>query len=150
LRRDRLTRAAWVHHAAMTAACPVILAPPVIVVGHRFPILVQPHGSHDPLRSSAILLVPLQFRVTRSYWKIWRNRIAASYDANRRNTREALVPPNPKEFDRIVLISRFTGLCGTRSIGVSTEGLSRLMVGGATWSRMASMEKIASTAPAAP
>ena len=33
---------------------------------------------------------------------------------------------------------------------VSTDGLSRLMVGGATWSRIASIEKIASTAPAAP
>ena len=39
---------------------------------------------------------------------------------------------------------------GTRSIGVSTDGLSRLMVGGATPSRIARIEKIASTAPAAP
>ena len=38
-------------------------------------------------------------------------------------------------------------LCGTRSIGVSTDGLSRLSVGGATLSRIASSEKIASTAP---
>ena len=41
-------------------------------------------------------------------------------------------------------------LCGTRSMAVSTEGLSRLSVGGAMLSRMASTEKIASTAPAAP
>ena len=40
--------------------------------------------------------------------------------------------------------------CGTRSIGVSTDGLSRLSVGGATPSRIARIEKIASTAPAAP
>ena len=33
---------------------------------------------------------------------------------------------------------------------VSTEGLSRLSVGGAIWSRIARIEKIASTAPAAP
>ena len=39
---------------------------------------------------------------------------------------------------------------GARSIGVSTEGLSRLSVGGATWSRIARIEKMASTAPAAP
>ena len=40
--------------------------------------------------------------------------------------------------------------CGTRSIAVSTDGLSRLSVGGTMPSRMASTEKIASTAPAAP
>jgi hypothetical protein len=35
-------------------------------------------------------------------------------------------------------------------MAVSTDGLSRLMVGGTTPSRMASTQKIASTAPAAP
>ena len=39
---------------------------------------------------------------------------------------------------------------GARSIGVATDGFSRLIVGGATWSRIASTQKIASTAPAAP
>src|SRR5690606_14887720 len=70
--------------------------------------------------------------------------------ATLRKIREALVPPKPKELDSATLISLATGLCGARLIGVSTEGLSRLMVGGATLSRMASSEKIASTAPAAP
>src|SRR3978361_1038602 len=65
-------------------------------------------------------------------------------------TREALVPPQPNEFDNATLISRRGGFCGTRSIAVSTDGLSRLMVGGAMLSRMARMQKIASTAPAAP
>ena len=40
------------------------------------------------------------------------------------------MPPNPKELERATLMSSFFGLCGTRSISVSTEGLSRLIVGG--------------------
>ena len=46
----------------------------------------------------------------------------------------------------------FIGLAlfGTRSSAVSTDGLSRLIVGGAIWSRSASTVKAASTAPAAP
>src|SRR5580698_6456002 len=63
---------------------------------------------------------------------------------------EALVPPKPNEFDSATLISRLRGICGTRSIAVSTDGLSRLMVGGAMLSRIARMLKIASIAPAAP
>src|SRR5688572_17482783 len=63
---------------------------------------------------------------------------------------DALVPPKPKEFDNATLIGRIRALCGTRSIAVATEGLSRLRVGGATPSRIARIEKIASTAPAAP
>src|SRR3984885_6059959 len=63
---------------------------------------------------------------------------------------DALVPPNPNEFDNATLISRLRGVSGTRSIAVSTDGLSRLMVGGATLSRIARILKIASIAPAAP
>src|ERR1700742_4344985 len=63
---------------------------------------------------------------------------------------EALVPPKPKELESATLISRLRAACGTRSIPVSTDGLSRLMVGGATLSRIARIEKIASIAPAAP
>src|SRR6202051_2154180 len=63
---------------------------------------------------------------------------------------EALVPPKPNEFDSATLISRLRGTCGTRSIAVSTDGFSRLMVGGAMLSRIARMLKIASIAPAAP
>src|SRR5215472_10074112 len=65
-------------------------------------------------------------------------------------TSDALVPPNPNEFDSAAAIAIFLGLYGTRSISVSIDGLSRLRVGGAIWSRIASVEKIASTAPAAP
>src|SRR5271163_1755262 len=67
-----------------------------------------------------------------------------------RKTSEALVPPNPNELDNAAWIGRLRAACGARSIAVSTAGLSRLSVGGAIWSRIARMEKIASTAPAAP
>src|ERR1700753_1360844 len=70
--------------------------------------------------------------------------------ATRCTITEALVPPKPKELDNATLISRLRGVFGTRSIAVATDGLSRLMVGGATLSRIARMQKIASIAPAAP
>src|SRR4029079_3677283 len=68
----------------------------------------------------------------------------------RRKIRDAFVPPKPKEFDSAVSTSRLRIWWGTRSIGVSTDGLSRLIVGGTTRSRIARIENIASTAPAAP
>ena len=58
------------------------------------------------------------------------------------------MPPKPNELDSATSIWRARGLLGTRSIAVSRSGLSRLMVGGATLSRIASSEKIASAAPA--
>src|ERR1700722_4355706 len=70
--------------------------------------------------------------------------------ATRWTITDALLPPKPKEFDSATLISRLRGVCGTRSIAVSTDGFSRLMVGGAMLSRIARMLKIASIAPAAP
>src|SRR5437879_10315483 len=70
--------------------------------------------------------------------------------ATRCTITEALVPPKPNEFDSATLISRLRGACGTRSIAVCTDGFSRLIVGGATLSRIARMLKIASIAPAAP
>src|SRR5580704_4845438 len=70
--------------------------------------------------------------------------------ARRRKTRLALVPPKPNEFDSVMLTGFSRGLCGTRSIAVPTEGLSRLIVGGTMLSRIASKQKIDSTAPAAP
>src|SRR6201996_9852703 len=70
--------------------------------------------------------------------------------ATRCTITEALVPPKPNELDNATLISRLRGVRGTRSIAVATDGLSRLMVGGATLSRIARMLKIASIAPAAP
>src|ERR1700732_5551192 len=70
--------------------------------------------------------------------------------ARRRKTRLALVPPKPNEFDSAMLIGFSRGLCGTRSMAVATEGLSRLIVGGTMLSRIASKQKIDSTAPAAP
>src|ERR1700756_2451742 len=70
--------------------------------------------------------------------------------ATRCKITDALVPPKPNEFDSTTLISRLRGVCGTRSIAVSTEGFSRLIVGGAILSRIARILKIALTAPAAP
>ncbi len=61
---------------------------------------------------------------------------AICQSTTRRKTSDALVPPKPNEFDRTTSISFFFDRCGTRSIGVSTDGLSRLMVGGTTPSRM--------------
>src|SRR5208283_1847673 len=58
----------------------------------------------------------------------------------RRSSRDALVPPNPKELESTTSIFRLRATCGTRSIAVSTDGLSRLRVGGATWSRIARIE----------
>src|SRR5262245_8421114 len=76
--------------------------------------------------------------------------VAATPQLTRRRISDAFVPPKPNELESTVLISRFFAVCGTRSIAVLTEGVSRLSVGGATLSRMASTEKIASMAPAAP
>src|SRR6202035_2253286 len=56
-------------------------------------------------------------------------------------TSEALVPPKPKLLESAMSIFIGLALCGTRSIGVSTDGLSRLIVGGAIWWRMASAVK---------
>src|SRR5690606_14391912 len=74
---------------------------------------------------------------------------AAAHET-RRNTTEALVPPKPKLLDRATSIGIGLALRGIRSSVVSTEGLSRLMVGGAIWSRIASAVNAASIAPAAP
>src|SRR5690348_12988100 len=79
------------------------------------------------------------------------HRLSAGDQASqRRRINEALVPPNPKEFESTVSIVRRLAWCGTRSIAVATEGLSRLSVGGARLSRMARAEKFPPTAPAAP
>ena len=60
------------------------------------------------------------------------------------------MPPKPKEFDSATSMVFLSGTFGTRLMALSTDGLSRLSVGGAMPSRMASSEKIASTDPAAP
>ena len=52
---------------------------------------------------------------------------------------DALVPPNPKEFDRAARIFRSRALSGTRSTPRQfSDGLVRFKVGGATWSRLGS------------
>src|ERR687889_438505 len=64
---------------------------------------------------------------------------------------DALVPPKPKLLLSAARTSRCLAWCGTRSTpAVPSLGLSRLSVGGTTWSRSARMQKIASTAPAPP
>jgi hypothetical protein len=63
--------------------------------------------------------------------KIWRKG-DWTYASMRRRIRLALVPPNPKEFDSAMLTCRLRARCGTRSMAVATDGLSRLIVGGTT------------------
>src|SRR5690606_9992555 len=75
---------------------------------------------------------------------------AQFHSANRRNTSEPLVPPKPKEFEITASMAFGLACNATKSRSQPSSGSSRLMVGGATWSRMARMLKIASTAPAAP
>ena len=50
----------------------------------------------------------------------------------RRNTTDALVPPNPKLFESAYSIGRSCAVSATRSITLSRDGFSRLSVGGAT------------------
>ena len=64
-------------------------------------------------------------------------------------TKLAFVPPNPKLFDNATEIEAFRGFRGTKSRLPSIEGFSRFSVGGAIPFLMASVAKIASTAPAA-
>src|SRR6185503_12313941 len=65
--------------------------------------------------------------------------------------RLALVPPKPKLLLSAARTGRFFALWGTRSTpSVPSSGSSRLSVGGTTWSRIARMQKIVSTAPAPP
>src|SRR5690606_11398081 len=49
----------------------------------------------------------------------------------------ALVPPNPNEFDIAAFTGRFFAFSGVKSMADSTDGFSRLSVGGTTPSRIA-------------
>src|SRR3546814_19339401 len=63
----------------------------------------------------------------------------------------ALRPPKPKELDSARRTVRSWATWGVRSMSAQLgEGLSKLRVGGTTLSRIARIDKIASTAPAAP
>src|SRR5690554_758581 len=66
------------------------------------------------------------------------------------HNQSAVGSPKPKELDKTTRTSDLRQVLGTRSRSQPSSGLSRLIVGGSTPSRMASSEKIASTAPAAP
>src|SRR5438874_1345020 len=77
-------------------------------------------------------------------------RLLAGQHQTRLNIKEALVPPNPKLLESATSILRCLATSGTRSMSQPSDGSCRLSVGGATLSRIASSEKIASTAPAAP
>lgn len=59
---------------------------------------------------------------------------AQRHSANRRNTSEPLVPPNPNELETTTSIGRGLAWFGTKSRSQPSSGSSRLMVGGATWS----------------
>src|SRR6266851_5232232 len=63
---------------------------------------------------------------------------------------DALVPPKPNEFESTYLTRRSRVTFGTRLLSQEGDGLSRLRVGGTTPSRIARIENIASTLPAAP
>ena len=61
------------------------------------------------------------------------------------------MPPKPKELESAARTFRSFALCGTRSMPVQlSDGLSRFSVGGTRLLRIAWMQKIASTLPAAP
>ncbi len=88
--------------------------------------------SHIPtLLPSKTIPARVTRELQRSGEQIWRNG-DGHYAATRRKTRLALVPPKPKEFDSTTLTGRLRARCGTRSMAVATDGLSRLMVGGTT------------------
>ena len=61
----------------------------------------------------------------------WQAPWEADQASHRRKISEALVPPKPKELESTVSIVLRCALCGTRSMAVATDGLSRLSVGGA-------------------
>ena len=64
---------------------------------------------------------------------------------------EAFVPPKPKEFDKAIFTFFSLAFKGTKSIpSALSQGFSKFNVGGIISLLTASIEKIASTAPAAP
>src|SRR5579863_6668125 len=87
-----------------------------------FPHRMVAH-SCAPAQSNTKRILAVDCRPVRSKYGervIWR------YSAYRLNTRLALVPPKPNEFDSATLTGRLRARCGTRSIAVATDGLSRL------------------------
>src|SRR5688572_8214040 len=73
-----------------------------------------------------------------------------AWDQTLRKTRLPLVPPNPKEFEIAISIFMRRAVLGTKSRSHWGSCLTRLIVGGATWSRSASAVNTASMPPAAP
>src|SRR5262245_37847501 len=110
---------------------------------HPAPSSSAAHGSHTSRRFRGPKLEGKCGERT-MYWQmlIGLKKVLGGYPqaASRRSTSEALVPPKPNELESTVSIGRFCASCGTRSMAVATEGLSRLSVGGAMLSRMASTE----------
>src|SRR3546814_20953623 len=77
-------------------------------------------------------------------------RITACRYCNSARTTLTLVPPNPTEFDSARRTGRSFAAWGVRSMSAPLgEGLARLRVGGTTLSRIARIDKIAATPPAA-
>ena len=91
--------------------------------------LVELHGarglSESPARPRRRLYMTERLDETSIY------RPEAAHAAARKII-DAFVPPKPNEFDSATSIGRLRAAFGARSIAVSTDGLSRLRVGGAT------------------
>src|SRR5581483_8590698 len=68
----------------------------------------------------------------------------------RRTARVALCPPNPLEFDNAAVTARRWGVLAVQLRSHSGSCCARLIVGGMIPCTIASVEKIVSTAPAAP
>src|SRR6185437_13506675 len=77
-------------------------------------------------------------------------RVPSTAHQRRRNTNVPLVPPKPNELDSTTSSFASRATFGTKSRSQPSPGFSRLMVGGTMESRIARIEKIASTPPAAP
>src|SRR5229473_2971524 len=65
-------------------------------------------------------------------------------------TREAFVPPKPKEFERTVRKDAGRDSFATMLRSASSSGARKLMFGGRNWCRSARRQTMASIAPAAP
>jgi hypothetical protein len=83
---------------------------------------------HTGVQSAPFAILQSQLFIRNTYIKTIQ--IFSHHDRARRR-REALVPPNPKELERTVLMGRSFATFATRSMSHPSEGESRFKVGGA-------------------